>query len=85
MQALQELEGDSKSILTPKSTFAIEFFVARCFMQEALLLELHPKALATAVRRVQALQELHVTPEELLRVVALVSMWAHGLGISSFV
>ena len=47
-------------------------------MQEALLLELHPKAVATAVRRVRALQELHVTTEELLRVVALVSMWAFG-------
>ena len=35
-----------------------------CDMQEALLLELHPKAVATAVRRVRALQELHVTPEE---------------------
>jgi hypothetical protein len=51
---------------------------ARCVIQEALLLELHPKAVATAVRRVRALQELHVTPEELLRVVALVSMWAFG-------
>lgn len=51
-----------------------------CDMQEALLLELHPKAVATAVRRVRALQELHVTPEELLRVVALVSMWAFGGG-----